>query len=246
MTTTHSDEQTWNPFHMHTRTHTSKNDDFLILEDIPIYTAHICAHLSHPRWGFGLGRCKSLWTQPWLDEIYKSPRVFPCSAGSGMAPGRELPFQWWGAPWEISEKNCMEDKKSLKKRKVSMENKDNMLRYECGLATSTVINSKNLFAMCFMTFRIWSCCWKFLSQTEASSTAKSLEAVFLDVPMHFKILTCFCFSGLQFLAFGLGLCCAFGSATGRSRSALGATQPMAAGHWDGGQQFGPGEDAFPC
>ena len=50
-----------------------------------------------------------------------------------------------------SRQKCMEDKKSLKKIEATMENKDNIPRYECGWTTSTV---KNLFAMCFMTFRI--------------------------------------------------------------------------------------------
>lgn len=72
------------------------------------------------------------------------------------------------------------------------------------------------------------------------------EALLLNVPMRFQVLTFFRFSGLQFIAFSLGLRCAFGSPAGRSRSTLGATQPMAAGHRDGGQRFGPGDDVFPC
>ncbi len=160
-------------------TDTSKNDDFLILEDIPKYTAHICAHLSHPRWGFGLGRCKSLWTQPWLDDIYKSPGFSPAVQEAEWLLDGNFRSNDEVHLGKSQRKTAWKTRNHWKKEKYrTMENKDNMLRYECGWATSTVINFKNLFAMCFMTFRIWSCCWKFLSQTEASSTAKSLEAVF--------------------------------------------------------------------
>lgn len=189
-----------------------------------------------------------------MDEMYKSPWVFfttdspgPCRKRNGSWTGTSVPMM--RRTFGKSQQKCMEDKKSLKKIKATMENKDNIPRYECGWTQ----HSKVWMWMDYINY--WeSICYvfhdfsylKLLLEIPFSIRAKIFEALFLNVPTRFQSLTCFRFSGLQFIAFSLGLCCSFGSPTGRSRSTLGATQPMAAGHRDGGQWFGPGDDVFPC
>ena len=163
-----------------TYTHTSKKDDndFLISEDIPKYTIHnLCTSWMRIRLGMmqivmdtamngrnlqismGFFHYRFPWTlqeAEWLlDGNFRANDEAHLWEVSTKMHGRQ----------EILEENKSNYGKWKTKTTFQDMNVDglNIPRYECGWTTSTV---ENLFAMCFMTFRIWSCCWKFLSRSE--------------------------------------------------------------------------------